>query len=206
MKKCLFCNFVKIKEDILWDSGNFYVKVGVGILAPGHVMLLPKMHLDCFAQLPKQLRKEFLSIKDKLFNKIASAFNEPMVYEHGVYGQSIKHAHLHFLPSSNSHYNLENIKENIFKSLKSTRIENMFQITDVFRNESSYFYLEQNGRKWVIHTKDQPEGKFIFRKEFARLTGLYGLEAWQNMPESEKQRNKLWVDETKKIFKAQNEE
>ena len=151
MKKCLFCNFVKIKEDILWDSGNFYVKVGVGILAPGHVMLLPKMHLDCFAQLPKQLRKEFLSIKDKLFNKIASAFNEPMVYEHGVYGQSIKHAHLHFLPSSNSHYNLENIKENIFKSLKSTRIENMFQITDVFRNESSYFYLEQNGRKWVIY-------------------------------------------------------
>ena len=204
MKNCLFCQRHKINLDILLESKNFFVKVGVAVLAPGHVMLLPKIHIDCFAQLPKQLSKEFISLKYKLFNKVKSAFNEPIVYEHGVYGQSIKHAHLHFLPSRNNYYNLKNIKENIFKSLKSTRIDDMFQIIDVFKNEGSYFYLEQNGRKWVIHTKGQPEGKFTFRKEFARLTGLYGLEAWQTMPESEKQRNKIWVNETKKALK--NEE
>jgi len=201
MKECLFCDFDKIKEDILWNSENFYVKVGIGILAPGHVMLLPKMHMACFAQLPKQLSNEFISVKDKLFNKIKYAFNEPIIYEHGVYGQSIKHAHLHFLPSRNNYYNFKNIKENIFKSLKSARIDNMFQIADVFKKEGSYFYLEQNGRKWVIHTKGREEGKFTFRKEFARLTGLYALEAWQTMPESEKQRNIEWVETTKKTFK-----
>lgn len=206
MEECLFCDFDKIKKDILCSSDNFYVKVGVGILAPGHVMLLPKMHIACFARLPKQLSKEFILVKDRLFNKVKFTFNEPIIYEHGVYGQSIKHAHLHFLPSSSSHYNLDNIKENIFKSLKSTRIDDMSQIADVFKNEGSYFYLEQNGKKWVIHTKGQEEGKFTFRKEFTRLTGLYALEDWQTIPESEKQRNKLWVDETKKIFKSQNEE
>ena len=205
MNECLFCDFDKIKRDILWSSGNFYVKVGVGILAPGHVMLLPKMHLDCFAQLPMQLRKEFFSIKDNLLNKVKSSFNEPIIYEHGVYGQSIKHAHLHFLPSRSSHHNLENIKENIFKSLKSTRIDKMFKIADVFRNEGSYFYLEQSGKKWVIHTKNQEEGKFKFRKEFARLTGLYALEDWQAIPKTEKQKNEIWVNATKKIFKAQDE-
>lgn len=202
MKECLFCNLDKIKDDILWSSENFYVKVGVGILAPGHVMLLPKIHIACFAQLPNQLSQEFISVKDKLFNKIASAFNEPIAYEHGLYGQSINHAHLHFLPSRNNYYNLENIKENIFKILKSTRIDDMFQIRDVFKKEGSYFYLEQNGKRWVIHTKGQEEGKFTFRKEFARLTGLYALESWQAMPKSEKQRNIGWVDATKKIFNA----
>ncbi|MEK6984232.1 MAG: HIT domain-containing protein [Nanoarchaeota archaeon] len=204
MKECLFCSIDKIKEDILWGSGNFYVKVGVGVLAPGHVMLLPKKHLNCFAQLPKQLREEFVSVKDKLYNKIKYVFNEPIIYEQGVYGQSIKHAHLHFLPFKNNYYNLRNVKENIFKSLKSTKIDEMSKITDVFKNEGSYFYLEQNGRKWVIHTKDQEEGKFTFRKEFARLTGMHALEAWQTMPKSEKQRNIEWVNITKGALK--NEE
>lgn len=206
MEDCLFCGVDKIKEDILLESNNFFVKVGVGILAPGHIMIIPKKHILCFGQLPNSLQKEFIMLKKDVFSKVKSNFSEPIVYEHGVYSQSIKHAHLHFLPSENEYYNLKNIKENIFKSLKSTPISNMLQIKDVFDKEGSYFYLEQNGRKWVIHTQNQPEGKFTFRKEFARLTGLCGLKDWRTMPEEEGQRNKMWVNATKEAFMVQNEE
>lgn len=201
MKYCLFCQLNKIKEDIIWESKNFFVKVGVGVLAPGHVMLLPKKHIGCFAELPEKLVKEFVSVKNEVFNNVKSNFYEPIIYEHGVYGQSINHAHLHFVPIKNEYYNLKNIKENLFKSLKSTQIENIFQIRDVFKKEGSYFYLEENGRKWVIHTKGKPKGKFTFRKEFARLTGLYSLTKWQVMPKEEKQRNNKWVDLTKDVLK-----
>ena len=170
MKECLFCQFDELKPDILWKSKNFFVKVGVGILAPGHIMVVPKKHISCFAELPSGLIKEFMSIKEDAFNKVKHNFSEPILYEHGIYGQSIPHAHMHLVPSKNEFYDLQNIKENIFKSLKSTRIDDMLQIAGVFKKEGSYFYLEQNGSKWVIHTQGHEKGKFTFRKEFARLT------------------------------------
>ena len=67
--------------------------------------------------------------------------------------------------------------------------------------EGSYFYLEEKSKKWVFHTKNQPEGKFTFRKEFAKLTGLHGLTKWQTIPEEEKQRNNEWVNLTKEKLK-----
>ena len=60
MKNCPFCQRDKIKSDILMESENFFVKVGVGILAPGHVMVITREHLSCFAELPNHLMKEFI--------------------------------------------------------------------------------------------------------------------------------------------------
>ena len=200
MADCLFCQTAKIKQDILWKSKNFYVKVGVGILAPGHVMLIPEEHISCLAELSVPLSKEFLLIKEKVFNKIKSAFSEPIAYEHGIYGQSINHAHLHILPQKNQYYSLKNIKGSLFEGLKYTQIKDFFQLREIFNEEGSYFYLESSGQKWVFHTKGQPEGRYLFRKEFARLTGLHGLKKWQTMPEEEKQRNKGWVDLTKEAL------
>jgi len=57
---CVFCNREEVKEDILWETENFFVKVGVGILAPGHIMLISKKHLSCFGELPDELNQEFL--------------------------------------------------------------------------------------------------------------------------------------------------
>lgn len=200
-EKCIFCNYDSIQEDILWESDNFFVKVGVGILAPGHVMIIPKEHISCFAELTHQLGKEFISIKEQVFNLVKYNFSEPIIYEHGIYSQSIKHAHLHFIPNKNELYKLENLKDNIFKDLKSVQISDIFQIRDIFEKEGSYCYLEEKGQKWIFHTKGFPDRKYTFRKEFVRLTGLHGLVDWKNMPENEKQRNKGWVKLTKEALK-----
>lgn len=199
-KTCIFCNYDLIKDDILWESDNFFVKVGVGILAPGHIMILPKKHMSCFAELPKQLNNEFMFLKEEVFNKIKSDFSEPIFYEHGIYSQTVNHAHVHFVPSRTKFYKLENISEKIFSDLKSNHINDFFQIIDIFQREGSYFYLEENDNKIIFHTEGLPKNKYTFRKEFARLTGLHGLKEWQNMDEEEKQRNKGWVKATKEVF------
>ena len=202
MNNCLFCERSKIEEDILWESDNFYVKVGVGILAPGHIMLISKEHLSCFGELPTKLDKEFLSMLNDIFNKLKSNFSEPIIYEHGIYSQTVPHAHIHFVPRKSKYYDLKNLKEKIFKELKSTQINNIFQIKDVYKKEGSYFYLEEKDSRWIFHTKGLPESKYCFRKEFAKLTGLYGLSAWRNMPEEEKKRNREWVRLTKERLKT----
>ena len=200
MKDCLFCQRDKIKDDILLESENFFVKVGVGILAPGHVMVITKGHISCFAELPKQIMKEFISLKNKVTENLKLNFTNPIIYEHGIYGQSIKHAHLHFLPRKNEYFDLSNIREVLFNGLKSTSIVNMEQLAYIHAKEGSYFYLEIDGDRMVYHTKDKEAGKYIFRKEFARLTGLTGLENWKSMTENDKQRDREWIDITKKTF------
>tara|TARA_Y100000310_G_scaffold345796_1_gene470067 strand:+ start:3420 stop:4037 length:618 start_codon:yes stop_codon:yes gene_type:complete len=201
-KKCIFCDYDLIKNDILLESDNFFVKVGVGILAPGHVMIVTKKHISCFGELPKQLIREFVALKNEVFNRTKSNFSEPIVYEPGIYSQSVSHAHIHFIPNKSDFYHLKNINEKIFKHLKSTKLDDMFQITNVFENEDSYFYLEENDQKWIFHTKDLPEGRYNFRKKFARLTGLYGLSSWENMPDEERIRNKQWIKLTKEMSKS----
>ena len=195
--ECLFCETAKIKQDILWESQDFYVKVGVGILGPGHVMLIPRKHVPCLAKLSAPLTKNFLSIKEKISNELKSSFSAPIMYEHGIYGQSIYHAHLHFLPKESQHYNLKNIKENLFIGLKPFKINHFLELKEIFKEDGSYFYLDVDGKEWAFRTKDQPEGKYSFRKEFARITGMHGLVNWQTMSEKEKEKNKEWVNSTK---------
>ena len=201
MEECIFCQISKIKTDILFESKHFFVKVGVGILAPGHVMVVSKKHITCFSEMQKQLNSEFTLMKNKVLDKMRSNFSEPIIYEHGAYSQSISHAHIHFVPIKGNSYNLENIKEKLFKDLKSTPIKDESEIINIFKEEGSYFYLEEKGKKWLFHTKGQPEGKFTFRKEFAKLTGLRGLTDWQTMSEEEKLRDKAWISLTKESFR-----
>ena len=200
MENCVFCNIDKIRHDILFDSDNFFIKVGVGILAPGHVMIVSKQHLSCFGELPKELIEEFSLIKEVAFEKIKSNFSEPIIYEHGIYGQSVKHAHLHFIPANTKHYKLENIKEKFFTNLKSTRIKDMNDLIRIFQKEGSYLYLEEKGKKWVYHTSGHPEIKSLFRKEFARVTGIKGLLDWQAMVDEDKEKNNEWINLTKEFL------
>ena len=201
--ECLFCQTDKIKSDILLESENFFVKVGIGILAPGHVMIIPKKHLSCFGELPAELSEEFLSLKEDIFNRVRSNFSEPILFEHGNYSQSVKHAHIHFIPTKNHYYNLENFSEKIFKDLKSMPVNDISEIKNIFEKDGSYFYLEENGQKMVFFTKGLPEGKYNLRKEFARLTGYYGLVKWQTITEEERQKNNEWVKKTKEALKIE---
>ena len=197
MEECLFCDREEIKSEILYESDNFFVKVGVSILAPGHVMLIPKDHFTCFAGIPDEFNDEILLMKQKIFDNVKDEFFEPLIYEHGVYSQSVNHAHLHFVPAKNEYFDLRDIKRVIFTELMSTQIEDFFKIKDIFEKEGSYFYFEEKDRKWVFHTKGEENYEYTFRKEFVKLTGIKGLNSWTTMPNDEKVRNIKWVDMTK---------
>ncbi len=201
-KDCIFCNREEIKDDVLWESKNFFVKVGVGILAPGHIMLIPQKHFSCFGELPHELKKEFLSMKEDIFNKLKTNFSEPIIYEHGIYSQSVNHAHIHFIPSKSDFYCFKDLHKQIFRELKYTEINDIFEIKDVFKRDGSYCYLEEKGRKWIFFTKGLPERKYHFRNEFVKLTGLNELSDWRTISNEFKKKNEEWVRVTKEKLKS----
>jgi diadenosine tetraphosphate (Ap4A) HIT family hydrolase len=173
--KCIFCDNEKIKKDILIDYKDFFLKVGIGILAPGHVMLITKKHMGCFGNLSKQQMEEFEKVKTQIVELITDKFAAPIIYEHGIYGQTINHAHLHFLPRKNEFFDLSNIKNVLFNGLEPEKIESISQVIEIYSNEGSYFYLEIDGKKYVYHTSGQMKGKYNFSLNLIKLKTRCGL-------------------------------
>jgi diadenosine tetraphosphate (Ap4A) HIT family hydrolase len=196
-ESCIFCNKEEIKEAVLWETDSFFVKVGVGILAPGHVMIISKEHLSCFGELPNRLDEEFVLLKNEIFNRLRAKFSEPLIYEHGVYSQSVNHAHMHFVPKKSKLFSFKDLNKKIFRKLESREVDNLFDIKDVFYRYVSYLYFEEDERKWVFFTKGLPEKKYDFRKEFVRLTGFSELLNWRTMSEEAKRKNEEWVELTR---------
>lgn len=58
---CIFCNCEK--ADIIYETKNFYIKVGKGIITPGHVMIIPKKHYSAIAEIDKEFVNEYLDLK-----------------------------------------------------------------------------------------------------------------------------------------------
>ena len=58
MEKDIFCQYDKIKEDVIYRSNHFFVKIGFGLVAAGQVMLIPLEHYDSFAELPLEFNPE----------------------------------------------------------------------------------------------------------------------------------------------------
>ena len=90
---------------IIYESANFFVKIELGCLTPGMVMINPKAHVLSAAQIPDEQFEEYLQVmKDTEFLlKEIYGRDEPVIFfEHGSapsgissHERSIVHAHTH---------------------------------------------------------------------------------------------------------------
>ena len=142
MDPCIFCNREKIAEDILYESSNFFVKVGFSIYAPGQLMLVSNEHYNCFAELSDNLETEKSHLENLLTEKISHAFFEPFQVEMGNWGQSVKYAHTHFVPlKSNfpgSCYHIKNVLQEMINQQDGSRIvyeeASLSRLKEIFRD------------------------------------------------------------------------
>ena len=121
-QKDIFCDREKIKSDILAETDNWMVKVGFGLVTPGHVIAIPRQHFDCFVDIEDSLLDEFeKTINPALQKYITERFSRPFGIEYG-FGQTVEHAHVHFIPSTREGYNVNNVVDYI-NSLRKTPLE-----------------------------------------------------------------------------------
>lgn len=96
----IFCQLEdKLQSQIIDKSENFYLLHDGYPLSEGHLLLIPKKHVDCFLNLDKKLTGEFNSIKFKTIEFLKKQYCQPVIFEHGIAGQTVLHAHLHLLPT-----------------------------------------------------------------------------------------------------------
>ena len=98
---CVFCDRSQFEERLCGETKDFWIIATLGqIVQGGYILLVPKRHVECIGALEKDEIDRLCQAKQRIYEKLGY-FNEASsvtIFEHGIAGQSIKHAHLHIVP------------------------------------------------------------------------------------------------------------
>jgi histidine triad (HIT) family protein len=199
---CIFCKLKKENKNdgILYESDNFFIKIGVGIVTAGHTMIIPKKHIKAMGELNNNLVEEYIKLKNVLIEKIYNVFADPFLIEYGNFGQSVLHAHTHFIPTTGNGYKNINFYEYIMEFVKDTKttiykINKFSQLQDYCKNFKKYIYFEDADGRYIISVENL-KYNISYRKYFTDL-GVKGCEDWKTMTEEDKKIDKIKIEETK---------
>ena len=113
---CVFCDRANLEERLIYENEDFYVAATLGqITDGGYVLIIPKKHIQCIGELSSRFRgsyvfgnqaEEIFILTNRVCRAISSEYKKGKsvaqyavtTFEHGIVGQTIKHAHLHILP------------------------------------------------------------------------------------------------------------
>ncbi len=158
MKDCVFCNIVKNgnnnnekeKNIVLYEDELLLVSQATGSPVRGYLMIIPKKHINGFAELSldemKHVEKIISIIMDfyKKYFHINAILLEHGSTEIGRHPQSIVHAHLHLIPFNfNKKIEKELLKELQLKPIKS------FECIKINEKLDYWLYCNQNGEYYT---------------------------------------------------------
>jgi len=109
-KPCIFCDPTQFQERLIGENGSYYAVATLGQITGGYTLIVPKQHVSCFGELPLpalvRLNEHLLDfapcVCDAMTREyqglVPSDLYPVTVFEHGIVGQTVKHAHLHVVP------------------------------------------------------------------------------------------------------------
>ena len=203
MKNCVFCDPELNKGEIIFETENFSAGIGIGLAAPGHAMLIPKKHFACCADIAEDLRPEFENLKSLIFKKIKDAFGMPFLVEYGVFGQSVSHAHLHFIPKTRKAtefypaYKIKNIfcEMGISDDIPSRPAS--WKTAAAMKNQNGGYVFLRDGERAVLFERFEKE--LSYRHFFGEKLKIKDIPArWQDITAEQRQ-----IDAVKKQITCQ---
>ena len=104
MDDCIFCKIIRkeIPSDIVYEDDNIVAFRDINPVAPIHVLVIPKKHIEAITE----LKKEDEAIVGKIFSAINLVAEKEGVKESGFRviancgedgGQEVKHLHFHVI-------------------------------------------------------------------------------------------------------------
>jgi histidine triad (HIT) family protein len=99
---CVFCAIVAgdVEADVVLDEPQFTAFLDARPVFKGHVLLVPRQHVDTLPDLPAELRDGFLAAAQRLATAMVEALGAQgsFVAVNNTVSQSVPHLHLHVVP------------------------------------------------------------------------------------------------------------
>ncbi len=131
---CAFCNRSEISH-ILKETPNFLLAADHAPLVEGHILIIPKHHFACYGAVPAKLDAELLALKHEVQQFFTQGYAPVVFWEHGIFRQTVFHAHLHCFPFGATGYDLS-------KQLHNLVVSSQEDIRQWYAASGHYFYME----------------------------------------------------------------
>lgn len=188
--ECVFCNRNNFSENLIAECGGSSITASLGqITNGGYLLIIPNRHVACLGALRKKEIRPFAEVTYQALMALSSEYNRELarigfwsftVFEHGIVGQTIKHAHLHILPIS------INLTERIRCDFPSSKFEKIERFRDLQRkyskNPMPYLFWgsrTKNGEAMVCW--DPPAPPQYLRTITAEMLGRSERADWRKM-------------------------
>jgi diadenosine tetraphosphate (Ap4A) HIT family hydrolase len=160
-------------EKILVQSEHFALIPDISPLLAGHSLLMTRVHISSFSELPPSWMKEFAAVRLKAISHVARTVESPFLFEHGSAGAvvrsgvCIQHAHIHLIPSRAP------VRDWMEELGEVEEIRCAFQQLPSFVRMPDYLcYEDQDGHGYLLQSFDIPIPCQFIRRQLARYSSL----------------------------------
>jgi diadenosine tetraphosphate (Ap4A) HIT family hydrolase len=177
--ECILCNRKSMGDDILYETDNFFIKVGFMLASAGHMMVISKKHYPCLVDLPETLYDEYLELCNNTESAINKYFGKTFSIDFGPGAQSINHQHTHFIPLVSPEYEIKDfIKEAIIPTKMKFEKSDLNHLKEVYEKEGDYIMFRTNGEIYVYHI----EGKYDMKKHLSWRYFIHSIKGAKSVP------------------------
>ena len=158
---CTFCKRTEISY-ILKETPNFLLAADHAPLVEGHILIIPKQHFACYGEVPAKLDAELFSLKCEVQRFFTHWYAPVVFWEHGIFKQTVFHAHLHCFPWGISGYDLD-------EKLHNAIVSSPEDVRQWYTTQGHYFYMEDSNRA------------LLFAPEMNRYLGIVKNVFWRGI-------------------------
>ncbi len=99
MDDCIFCKIIsgKIDSAKIYEDDKFFAFLDMKPVNPGHVLVVPKKHIDNIFDIEEPLYSELFQTAKKLSQPIKNVMESRRIGI-SVEGFGVPHAHIHLIP------------------------------------------------------------------------------------------------------------
>lgn len=159
---CPFCHRDRLSI-VLEQTPHFFLLVDHAPLVKGHLLLVPRAHYACYGAVPAGLDGEFAGLKARVVAFLRGAYGPVAFFEHGIFRQTVYHAHLHALPFGALAVDMEHLLAG-----GGRRVHSADDVRTWYAERGQYFYLEQPA------TGDRPGDAALFPPHEAQYRHVLG--------------------------------
>lgn len=198
-KTCVFCDRSQFEEQLVGETGDFWIIATLGQISDGgYVLLAPKRHISCIGAMEETEAMATGLMEKEIRHALLLAYGsgKTTVFEHGIVGQTIQHAHIHFVPEPC--LMTARIRED-FPASDMTSVETWKELCGLYRNRQKpyLFWRDCNSQIYADVCWDPPAPSQYLRIVVAQALGRPERANWRTMdPDLDRE---LWMETVKRL-------
>ena len=170
---CAFCQRSDFTANILKETAAFLIVADHAPLVEGHLLIIPKHHYPCYGAVPAELDAELLALKHEVQRFFVQCYAPSVFWEHGVFRQTVFHAHLHCFPFGNITYDLSN-------ELHDKVIQSQHEIRAWYASRGHYFFLQDRQHALLFAPRMDAYMRIIQEVLWHGASARSGARAWRS--------------------------